>query len=315
MQYIATWREGDRISEIFLCKNKTNCKTKAGRTYYSLVLQDKTATADGKIWDLSSGIDHFESMQYIRVEGEVTLYQGSLQLNIRRARVAREGEYSPADYLPVSEYSIDDMFQKLLGFVKGIKNEKLRRLLELFFVEDAALAAPFKSHSAAKSVHHGFVGGLLQHTLRVAELCDFYCRQYPALNRDLLMAGALLHDIGKTHELAPFPENDYTDAGQLLGHIVIGSHMIMERAARIPGFPKTLLHELCHLILAHHGEYEFGSPKKPALIEAMALHHADNTDAKLQTMTELLSGGIGTEWMGYQRLLDSNVRRTTPSGE
>lgn len=313
MRYIEEMREGEHVSSIYLCKNKVNAKTKAGKNYYSLSLQDRTGTMDGKVWDLSSGIDHFEAMDYIQVDGDVTSFQGALQLNIRRIRKAREGEYEPEDYLPVSPYDGKAMYQRLLGFVSSVKNEKLRALLESFFVNDAAFAAKFKAHSAAKSVHHSFVGGLLQHTLRVTELCDFYCKNYPLLNRDLLITGALCHDIGKVEELAPFPQNDYTDDGQLLGHIVIGYGMLRERVAQIPGFPARTASELYHLILSHHGELEFGSPKKPALIEAVALHYADNTDAKLQTMSELLGGAVSsTDWLGYQRLLETNVRRTTP---
>ncbi|MDD6212316.1 MAG: HD domain-containing protein [Clostridiales bacterium] len=311
MKLIGAMREGDRISDIYLCKNKVNAKTKIGKSYYSLVLQDKSGTVDGKIWDLSSGIDHFEAMQYIHVDGDVTSFQGVLQLNIRRVRLAREGEYDPADYLPTSPFPIKEMYEKLLKYVDGVKNPWLQALLNAFFREDKEFVRLFANHSAAKSIHHSFVGGLLQHTLRVTELCDFYCNQYPALNRDLLITGAICHDIGKTRELAAFPSNDYTDDGQLLGHIVIGYQMVMEKIAEIDGFPKRKASELGHLILAHHGELEYGSPKKPALIEAFALNFADNTDAKMQTMSELLSGALSdTEWLGYQRLLDTNVRKT-----
>ena len=312
MKYLESLREGDRVSEIYLCKNKINAKTKAGKTYYSMTLQDKSGTIDAKIWDLSSGIDHFEAMDYIHIDGDVTTYQGSLQLNIRRARIAREGEYNPADFLPVTPYDRKEMAKKLAEFVNSVQDPNYQELLAAFFLKDREFAREFVSHSAAKSVHHSFVGGLLQHTLRVTELCDFYCRQYPALNRDLLITGALCHDIGKVKELAPFPQNDYTDGGQLIGHIVIGYQMVMERIKEIPGFPEKKANELGHLILAHHGELEFGSPKKPALIEALALHYADNTDAKIETMTEMLSGALNdTDWLGYQRLLESNIRKTS----
>ncbi len=312
MKWIQSMRESDRISDIYLCKNKINAKTKAGKTYYSLQLQDKTGTIDAKIWDLSSGIDHFETMDYIHIDGDVTTYQGSLQLNIRRVRIAHEGEYNAADYLPATPYDRKEMARKLTELVTSVEDPHYRELLSSFFQKDRDFAIRFVNHSAAKSVHHSFVGGLLQHTLRVAELCDFYCRQYPALNRDLLITGALCHDIGKTRELAAFPQNDYTDEGQLIGHIVIGYEMVMERIRTIPDFPEKKAAELGHLILSHHGELEYGSPKKPALIEAMALHFADNTDAKMETMTELLSGALNdTDWLGYQRLLDTNIRKTS----
>lgn len=312
MKYIETLREGDRYSDILLCKNKTVAKTKTEKTYYSLVLQDKTGTVDGKIWNLGNGIENFEALDYVKIDAEVTSFQGALQLNIRRLRVAREGEYDPADYLPVSSQDIGAMYKELLQFVASVKNEKVRKLLELFFVEDEAFAKSFRGHSAAKTVHHGFVGGLLEHTLSVAKMCDFYCKRYPILNRDLLITAALCHDIGKVQELSDFPENDYTDDGQLLGHIVIGAIMVDQKIRQIPGFPKKTASELKHCILAHHGEYEYGSPKKPALAEAVALNFADNTDAKMQTLTELFAGNYGNhDWLGFNRLMDSNVRMST----
>lgn len=310
MYSIANWREGDSISEVVLCRSKEVAQTKVGKNYYSLKLQDASGTVDGKIWDLSSGIDHFEALQYIKVEGEVKRYQNSLQLSIRRLRVAREGEYDPKDYIPVSPYPIEEMYEKLLTTLRSISHPQLRALLEAFFVNDPAFVKAFKAHSAAKSVHHSFSGGLLQHTLRVTELCEDYCKKYPMIQRDLLLAGALCHDIGKTRELSSFPANDYTDEGQLLGHIVIGVQMLSEKMAQIPGFPVNVRNELLHIILAHHGEFEFGSPKKPALLEALALHMADNTDAKIQLMCETLSDENAHGWLGFQKFLDSNVRRT-----
>ena len=176
---------------------------------------------------------------------------------------------------------------------------------------DKEFAARFKVHSAAKRVHHGFMGGLLEHTLAVARLCDFYCTQYPILNRDLLITCALCHDIGKVEELSTFPENDYTDEGQLVGHIVMGTIMLDEKMKRINGFPVKLANEVKHCILSHHGELEFGSPKKPSLIEAVALTHADNTDAKLQTFKEaLMEEKENQEWLGYNRLFENNIRAT-----
>ena len=171
MKFIELLREGEHTSDIYLCKVKQVAKTKAGKNYYSLVLQDKTGTIDGKVWDLSSGIDHFEAMDYIRLEADVTCYQGALQLNIKRIRVARPGEYEPKDFLPVSRYSIDGMYRELLDYINKIGNEHLKALARAFFVEDQSFAQAFQSHSAAKSVHHGFVGGLLEHTLSVVKLC------------------------------------------------------------------------------------------------------------------------------------------------
>ncbi len=313
MKFIETLREGERINDVYLCKYKQSAVTKNGKPYENVILQDKTGTIDAKIWDPNSmGIDDFEMMDYIAVVGDVSSFQGMLQVNMKRVHKVREGEYDPANYLPVSEYDIEDMYRQLLTFVDGIKNPYLSKVVKHFFVEDTDFVNRFKFSSAAKSVHHGFVGGLLEHTLSVTKLCQFYVKQYPILNADLLFTAALCHDIGKVYELSAFPVNDYTDDGQLLGHIVMGCEMVGEQIRAIDGFPKKLGNELKHCILAHHGELEFGSPKKPALVEAVALNFADNTDAKMETMKEIFRAAGGqSDWLGYNRLMESNIRRTS----
>ena len=311
MNYINELRDGEMISEVYLCKNKIVAKTKAGKSYYSMQLQDKTGTIDAKVWELNNGIAHFEAMNYIRVEAQVTSFNGALQLNVKRVRVADEGEYDPTEYMPCSGKDIEKMYQELVGIINNVSNAYLNRLLSSFFIDDKEFVNKFKKHSAAKSIHHGFIGGLLEHTLSVAKLCEFLAERYPIINKDLLVSSAIFHDIGKVSELSPFPENDYTDEGQLLGHIVMGTMMVSERISTIEGFPVTLANELKHCILSHHGELEYGSPKKPALIEALALAHADNMDAKLQTFTEILEGNQDkTDWLGYNKMFESNVRIT-----
>lgn len=318
MKYIDTFREGMHIADVYLCKNKQIAMTKNGKEYGNLVLQDKTGTIDAKIWDLGSpGVGDFETMDYVHVEADITLFQNSNQMNIRRIRRAQEGEYVEADYLPVSKKNIKEMYEELLGCIGTVKNPYLQKLLSIYFVDSPAFAKAFQFHSAAKSVHHGFVGGLLEHTLSVAKMCDYYSSCCPQLNRDLLLTAAIFHDIGKTKELSRFPENDYTDDGQLLGHIIIGTEMVGKGIRAIPGFPEVLAVELKHCILAHHGELEYGSPKKPALLEALALNFADNTDAKMETMIEALNAGNpGSDnkgWLGYNRLLETNIRKTSES--
>ncbi len=313
MKYIDSFREGERIQDVYLCKFKQAALTKAGKPYDNVVLQDKTGTIDAKIWDPGSvGIDEFDVMDYVCVTGDITSFQGNLQLSIKRARKVGEGEYDPKDYLPVSDYDIDGMFVELMGYINSIKNPYLRQLLHSFF-DDSAFEKRFKFHSAAKSVHHGFVGGLLEHTLSVTRNCDFFAKNYAILNRDLLLTAAMFHDVGKLSELSTFPENDYTDAGNLLGHIVMGCEWVGDEIRKIDGFPTVLANELKHCILAHHGELEFGSPKKPALVEALCLSFADNLDAKMETMKELLNGISDNhlEWQGYNRLLESNFRKTS----
>ena len=200
-----------------------------------------------------------------------------MQVSIKRIRKSGEGEYDPADYLPVSDKNIDDMYKELLTVIDSLKSDHLKKLCEAFFVDDKDFVKNFKNSSAAKSVHHGFVGGLLEHTLSVVKLCDFYTTRYPLLKRDLLLTAAMLHDIGKVKEISPFPENDYTDDGQLLGHIVMGCEMAGEKIRSIEGFP---------------------------------LNFADNTDAKMETLTELFNSTPETGWLGFNRLIDSNVRKT-----
>lgn len=314
MHYIETLREGERVNEIYLCKNKQSALTKAGKPYEALILQDKTGTLDAKIWEPGSvGIDDFDRFDYINVVGDITSFQGALQLNVKRVRKAAEGEYEPKEYLPVSEYNVDEMYEQLLGYIKQMKNPYLKKLAGSFFIEDADFAKRFRFHSAAKSVHHGFVGGLLEHTLSVTKLSAYFADNYKILNKDLLVCAAMFHDIGKLEELSTFPENDYTDEGQLLGHIMIGAMEIAERIKTIDGFPVKLAHEMEHCILAHHGELEYGSPKKPALPEAVALSYADNIDAKMETMRELLANVPegDTQWQGFNRLFESNIRRSS----
>lgn len=312
MKFIEELHEGDRISDIYFCKHKQSATTKNGKPYENLILQDKTGVIDAKIWDPNSqGIEDFSSMDFIEVYGEVTSFQNALQINIKRVRRCHEGEYDPADYLPVSDKDIEEMYQELLGYIAALRNDNLKELAEAFFVKDTDFIKRFKNSSAAKNVHHGFVGGLLEHTLGVVHLCEFYTKSYPMLNKDLLIVAGMLHDIGKTKELSAFPENDYTDEGQLLGHIMMGTEMVADKIRELPGFPLSLANELKHCILSHHGELEYGSPKKPALIEAVALNFADNTDAKMQTMLEILNGaGEQTGWLGYNRLFETNIRKT-----
>ncbi|MDD2972721.1 MAG: HD domain-containing protein [Lachnospiraceae bacterium] len=312
MKYIKDYNDGDRVFDIYLIKHKQSAVTKNGKSYENVILQDKTGTIDAKIWDPNSaGIGEFDTLDYVEVYGDVSSFQGALQVSIKRTRLCQEGEYDPANYLPVSSKNIDDMYATVLKYIASIENTYLKQMLEAFFIEDEAFIKAFKASSAAKTVHHGFVGGLLEHTLSVTNLCEYYCKAYPMLKRDLLIASAICHDIGKTKEISLFPENDYTNDGNLLGHIVMGTEMISDKIREIDGFPQILASQLKHCILAHHGELEYGSPKKPALMEAVALNMADNTDAKMQTFTELLQNNTEQGWMGYNRLFESNLRVTT----
>ena len=312
MKYIGAFKEGDRVSDVYLCKYRQQAVAKNGKAYENVTLQDKSGTIDAKIWDPnSSGIESFSAMDYVHITGDVVMFQNSPQLNIKRARIAQDGEYDPADYLPVSAKDPEEMYSGLLKILDTVENPFLVQLIEKYFKEEN-FAKAFKNHSAAKTVHHAFVGGLLEHTLSVVRMCDQYCTLYPYLNRDLLLTAAAFHDVGKLKEISAFPENDYTDDGQLLGHLVMGSELIGYACRSIKGFPRRLASELQHCILAHHGEYEYGSPKKPAIPEALALNLADNADAKLESMREIMAGaGDNKDWLGYNKLFESNLRKST----
>lgn len=315
MKYLNTLNEGERVNGIYFCRQKTSATTKNGKEYVNLTLQDKTGTIDSKVWNPSSpGVrDDFDSLDYVVVTGEVTVFNGGLQLNVSAVQKAEPGTYNEADYLPSSERDIDEMFAELMDIMSKVKNENFKKLINHFFVENTDFIEKFKKHSAAKRVHHGFIGGLLEHTLGVVKLCEYIANNYQAIDKDLLLTAAAFHDIGKVYELSDFPENDYTDEGQLLGHIVMGSELVATTAKKIDAnFPAVPLRQLRHCILAHHGEFEYGSPKKPALIEAVALHYADDLDAKLETFKEAIAtpAGQSGEWTGFNKMLDSNIRKT-----
>jgi len=312
MKYINEIREGETIRSIYLCKGKRSAETRNGKPYDNVLLQDKTGSLDGKVWDPNSqGIADYDEKDFIEVVGEIINYNNNLQMNIKQLRKASEGEYDSADYMPTTEKNVEGMYAELYTFVEQISNKYLRAAVEYYFVKDEAFIKAFKGHSAAKTVHHSFAGGLLEHTLSILRLCRYLADNYEVLNRDLLYTAALYHDVGKLRELSDFPENDYTDEGQLVGHIVISAEMVGEAIRSIPQFPPVLANELKHCIIAHHGELTYGSPKKPALAEAFALNLADNADAKLQILTETFKDKMGVEWLGYNRLLETNLRKTS----
>ena len=311
MKFIRELADGNNIQGIYLCKSKLSTETKNGKPYDSLILQDKTGTLDTKVWEpYSPGIGEYEAGDYIEVTGDVITFNGAKQAKLSRIRKCQEGEYDPADYLPCTKKDIGKMYEQVLAYVNGTENVYLKKLLQAFFVEDEDFIKAFKNSSAAKTVHHGFIGGLLEHTLSVTNMCGYLASAYPLIKKDLLIAAARCHDIGKIREISAFPANDYTDEGQLLGHIVMGIEMVSEKIRGIDGFPVQLAGELKHCIAAHHGELEYGSPKKPALIEAVALNFADNTDAKMETITEIIENADSADWLGYNKFLETNIRKT-----
>ena len=311
MRYINEWKENERVIDHYLCKQKQSLKTKTGKTYYSLKLQDKTGVADAKVWELHDDIQDFEENEVIKVDGTVLLYNGDVQIKVNRIRRSLEGEYEPRELIPRTEKDIDALHDQLMGYIDSITHPHLQQLVRHIITEEPTISKALRHHSAAKAMHHGYLGGLLEHTVCVVELCDFLAPRYKNVDRDMLMAAAILHDIAKIFELTPMPSNKYTDDGQMLGHIYLGAELVSRTAAGIPGFPPVVESLLKHAILAHHGEYEFGSPKLPATLEAFILHAADNMDAKIKVYEEHFTGYQGTEtWTGFHRTLGRYMRKS-----
>lgn len=311
MRYINELREDEHVVEHYLCKEKQSLKSKNGKTYYSLKLQDKTGTLNAKVWDLTKDIQSFEQNDYIKVDAVILSYQNELQAKVTKIRRSSEGEYDPKEYIPSTEKNIASMYADLMRIVDTVSDNNLSKLLKIILVDNKNINEKIKAHSAAKSMHHSYFGGLIEHILSVTETCDFLAPRYKYVNRDLLITGAILHDIGKIYELSSFPENDYTDEGQLLGHIVICVELINDAKRQIEKFPDELANLLKHLVLSHHGELEYGSPKLPATIEAYLLHCADSLDAKTKMYEESITNDSNKgKWVGYNKILGTNIRRT-----
>ena len=310
MRYINEIRDGERVIEHYLVRRKELRESRTGKNFLSLKLMDKTGTIDAKIWEMTNSIGDFDEGNIVKVDGTITTFQNELQMKITKLRRSNEGEYVSADYIPTTTKNIDEMYKQVLEIIKDVRTSHIKNLLENMLVKDKELAEKFRTHQAAMYVHHGFVGGLLEHTLSVAEVALSLGARYKYVNLDLLAAGALLHDIGKVHELQALPNSEYTDDGQMLGHIIIGIEMISKEIDKIPDFPHETASLIKHLIISHHGEYEFGSPKLPATPEAMLLHFADNVDAKLTTFAEVYEKDSSQgKWTGFQKSLGRYIRK------
>lgn len=295
---------GQNIQAVFLVQAKDVRQKKTGDPYLSLVLMDRTGTIDAKMWDNVSGVmDSFASDDFIRVKGETQTYQNRLQLTIYSLQRVAEGEVALADFLPASKRDPAAMMAEVLALVSAMKNPHLRALLEAIFT-DPEIAERFQTAPAAKGIHHAWLGGLIEHVLSLCGLARFMVVHYPELDEDLLLAGVLLHDIGKITELNYARSFSYSTDGGLLGHIQIGLRIIGQHLP--PGFPPKLRNLLEHLVLSHHGQLEFGSPKVPVFPEALMLHHLDNLDSKMATMAASLErdrAGAG-EWTVYNQALE-----------
>jgi 3'-5' exoribonuclease len=286
---------------------------KTGEPYLALTLGDRTGQIEAKMWDnVADAIDAFDQDDYVKIKGLINKYKNRFQLTIHKLRRLQDTEVDFADYLPKTTKNVDELWQTLADFVSTFKNPCLRALLQAFMT-DPAIAEAFRNAPAAKTLHHAYIGGLLDHVVSLFKSCDLLCRNYPQVDRDLLLSGVFLHDIGKIHELAYTRSFTYTTRGQLLGHMIIEVEMLHAKIAQVPGFPEQLKTLLEHLIISHHGHYEFGSPKLPMFPEALMLHYLDDLDSKMESMRAHFEreAELESPWTSYNAslgrpLLNSN---------
>lgn len=295
--------------QIFYCINKKSGVSSKGDNFLSLSLRDSSGIIDAKIWDVNTINTEFNAKDFVVVSGTIVTFRDSLQINISNINVIDKSSVNIYDFCPVTSLNIDEMLNETKDMIDTVQNTYLKKLLDSFFNNENFISK-FTQNSAAKSVHHAYIGGLIEHSITVTKTCDNMCRLYPMLNRDLLITVALLHDIGKIKELSAFPDNDYTDDGQLLGHIYMGAEMVEMKARQIDNFPRELLNEIKHCILAHHGKKEYGSPVLPALIEASALNIADEMDAKMRRWSDLLNESEGLWSDNNDFFLGTRIRKT-----
>jgi len=269
------------VNEVYLVQEKDLKTTRRGSLYIQMTLADQTGTIAGRMWDATqAAFDRLPADGFAKIAGHTETYQNVLQMSVKRFDIVDESEVKLSDFLPRTEKNVNEMIARLREILATIENEKVRALTEAF-LDDKAFMEAFMQAPAAMRMHHAFLGGLLEHTVSVAELAQKLTEARPELDRDMLLAGVFLHDIGKTRELACRRAIQYTDEGQLIGHLIIGVEMLREKARALGDVPTETLQLIEHMILSHHGEYEFGSPKLPSTAEAIALHYLDNLDAKL----------------------------------
>jgi len=304
---IATWSDGDAIEGFALLARKERRQDRNGNSFLDLQLADASGSISAKVWSDSAALDgEYEAHDFVAVRGQVKDYRGQLQVSIYRCRVAndsdREHGFDEALLVPTTHEDIGDLYNRLERMLQErVGHPMLRRLgLEAL----ATHGREMREHPAAKTIHHAYRGGLLEHSVSMAELALQVCAHYPKLNSDLLLLGVLFHDLGKLVELGAMPANDYTKTGRLVGHIVIGRDLLRERCAAIEDFPEDLQLHLEHLVLSHHGELEFGSPVLPMTAEALTLAFIDNLDSKL---AQLWQAGEQVGGMQYMRSLGRYV--------
>ena len=315
--FISELEENERCVSSFLVKAKTLGNTRSGNPFLRIRLTDHTGETEGRIWERAQEFDQeFSVNDVVRVRARVERYQGKLQLNISTIERVDPAEVDPTLFLPTGPHDVNQLWQQLKDLAGQVKNKHLQGLLQSF-LSDRTFVEQMKQAPAAKSMHHAYLGGLLEHTVSVTRLLNRICDHYPRLDRDLLVTAAILHDIGKLEEFSYKLHVDYTDAGRLLGHVVLGVQRVQEKIDKLKGFPPTLSLTLQHLMVSHHGEYEFGAPKRPKTLEAFALHHADDLDAKMNHLTTLLDSEkeSPSHWTPFQHVYDRFVFKGTEEGQ
>ncbi|NLV72992.1 MAG: HD domain-containing protein [Actinobacteria bacterium] len=294
-------KPGSAVSGVYLLSSKETRQTKAGKPFFKLRLGDRTGTVDCTVWETAAMDSAIKVGDLVLVAARVSEYQNRPQLEASKISAAPPGSAEPRDFLPCTYRDIDELKGFLRFHVDSVRDRDYAALLEVIF-GDADFYEVFTTAPAAKLYHHAYLGGLMEHTVAVADLCDFVGQQYGRVNRDLLMTAALLHDVGKTAELTFETGIDFTDAGRLLGHVIQGVTLVSEKAKGLSTFPDAKLQELLHCIVSHHGELEWGSPKRPKTIEALILHHVDNLDAKVKGFLEIVEGSRDASWTDLRNL-------------
>ena len=292
------------VSSLSIREKKTG-----GGQYLALTLSDKTGTLEARMWDeIASAAATCAEGCYVKIQGQVQKYQGKYQITVQKMRLAATSEVEVADFVPATRFDVGEMWAELRGYVAEFQNPELRRLV-FAFLDDEAIGAAYREAPAAKVLHHAWIGGLLEHVLTLVRVCRATAPFYPEVDRDLLVTGAILHDIGKVRELSWGATFSYTLEGQMIGHISIGQGMLREKIATLPGFPEKLRVLVEHMILSHHGKYEFGSPKLPMTPEAILLSALDDVEAKMQAMRnefgrDAVAGKTGAEMTEWVRSME-----------
>ena len=301
------------ITGTFLVQHKDVRQKKSGDVYLSLTLADRTGELDAKMWDnAADAVESFAQDDFVRVKGLMQVFQNRPQLTLHKIQAVIDTDVDVADYFPASKRDRDEMFRELDGWIASIGNPHLQALLQAVFA-DEAIAKAYRTAPAAKAIHHAWIGGLIEHVLSLCALAKFTAAHYANIDLDLVLTGVILHDLGKVSELKYARSFSYSTEGQLLGHIVIGLRMVEEKLRLVPGFPDKLRDLLLHMIVSHHGELAYGSPKVPLFPEALLLHHLDNLDSKMECVRGLIERDRQVEgvWTGYSSALDRSVLKKT----